>query len=101
MPCRRRCDPHVSVLRDPCDRLWYVGESDVQPHHLPADEPVLDAYVVSHSREIAHRKKTSFLSLRCCAEPKGGHSTVPDSIIQVRQACSVSPASGPGLRDRS
>jgi hypothetical protein len=36
----------------------------VQAHHLPADESVLDAYVVGHSREIAHRKEAGLLGLR-------------------------------------
>ena len=35
----------------------------MQADHLPADESVLDAYLVGHSREIAHREEAGLLGL--------------------------------------
>jgi hypothetical protein len=35
----------------------------VQADHLPTDKSVVDAYVVSHSREVAHRQEAGFFSL--------------------------------------
>jgi hypothetical protein len=36
----------------------------VQADHLPADESVVDAHIVRHRREIAHRKEAGLIGLR-------------------------------------
>ena len=61
---RHRRDTHVGVLRDPGDRLRYVGKSDVQADHLPADKSILDAYIVGNIRKVAHCQEAGLLGLR-------------------------------------
>jgi hypothetical protein len=35
-------------LGDPDDWLRYPGQSDVQTHHLPADDSIVDTQVIGH-----------------------------------------------------